>query len=55
MSADEAKTKVNNPSSVRLSDEGKRLQVALAEKLGVSQKAVMELALRELAHKKGVK
>lgn len=47
--------KSSNPSSIRLSDEGKRLQVALAQQLGVSQTAVIELALRELAEKKHVK
>jgi len=40
---------------MRLSVEGKRLQKALAEKLGISQKAVIELAIRDLAKKQHVK
>jgi len=48
-------TKSGNPSSMRLSDEGKWLQRELARVLGISQKAVLELALRDLAEKKGVK
>lgn len=47
--------KKSNPSSMRLSDEGRRLQKALAEKLGISQRAVIELALRDLAKKEDVK
>jgi len=48
------KAKTDNPSSIRLSDEGKRLQIELAKKLGVSQKAVIELALRALARQEGI-
>jgi hypothetical protein len=49
------KPKAASPSSMRLSVEGKRLQKALAEKLGISQKAVIELAIRDLAKKQHVK
>jgi len=42
------------PSSIRLSAEAKRLRAALAQKLGVTQTAVIELAIRELAKKEGV-
>ena len=44
-----------HPTSVRLSDEAKRLLVALAQKLGISQAAVLQLALREKARREGVK
>lgn len=42
-------------TSMRLSPEAKRLLVALAQKLGVSQTAILELALREKAKREGVK
>lgn len=42
-------------TSIRLSEEAKRLRVELAKKLGISQAAVLELAIRELAKKEGVK
>jgi predicted DNA-binding protein len=38
-----------NPTSIRLSTEGKRLRKVLAEHLGLSESAVIELALRRLA------
>ena len=41
--------------SFRLSDEGLALIVALAAKLGVSQTAVLELAVRLLAAREIVK
>jgi hypothetical protein len=44
-----------HPTRVRLSDAAKRLQKLLSEKLGVSQAAVLELAIRELAKREGVK
>ena len=47
-------TKTSNPSSVRLSDEGKDLQTSLAEHLGISKSAVLELALRKLAKQEGI-
>lgn len=42
-------------TSVRLSAEAKRLLVALAQKLSVSQTAILEIALREKARREGVK
>ena len=42
------------PTSIRLSIEGKRLQQALADKLGLSASAVIELALRRLAEQEGI-
>jgi predicted DNA-binding protein len=44
-----------HPTSIRLSDEAKRLQKRLSEKLGVSQAAVLELAIRALAQRENVK
>lgn len=44
-----------HPTSIRLSDEGKRLLALLSEKLAVSQAAVLELAIREKAKREGVK
>lgn len=41
-------------TSIRLTAEGARLLKALAERLGVSQSAVMELAIREKAQKENV-
>ena len=43
------------PTSVRLTEEAKRLLAALAKKLGVSQAAVLEIAVREKARREGVK
>jgi predicted transcriptional regulator len=43
--------KTKTSTSIRLSPEGVRLLRELAEKLGVSQSAVMELAIREMATK----
>lgn len=43
------------PTSVRLSAEAERLRDALAERLGVSKSAVLELAIRELAKKNGMR
>lgn len=40
-----------SPTSIRLSDEAERLRDALADHLGVSKTAVLELAIRELAKK----
>ncbi|GHO73844.1 hypothetical protein KSD_16150 [Ktedonobacter sp. SOSP1-85] len=47
--------KDKTPTSIRLSDEGKRLRKLLAEKLGISESAVIEIALRRLAEWEGVK
>jgi len=43
------------PTSIRLSEEAKRLRKLLAQHMGVSESAVLELAIRELAEKKGIK
>ncbi len=43
------------PTSIRLSDEAKRLRKLLAKQMGISQAAVLEVAIRELAEKKGIK
>jgi predicted DNA-binding protein len=48
----EKKTK---PTSIRLSEEGKQLPKLLAKKLGLSESAVVELALRRLAELEGVR
>lgn len=41
-------------TSVRLSDEGRALHRALADKLGVSLTAVLEMSVRLLAQREGV-
>ncbi len=43
------------PTSVRLSADAKGLQRLLSQHLGVSQHAVLELAIRMLAEQKGIK
>ncbi len=45
---------VKRATSVRLTPEAKRLIVALANKMGISQSAVLELAIRHLARKEKV-
>jgi predicted transcriptional regulator len=42
-------------TSVRLSPDAKRLLATTAEKLAISQAAVVELAIREKAKREGVK
>ena len=42
-------------TSMRLSPEAKRLLAAMAEKLSISQTAVLQLAIREKAKREGVK
>jgi len=42
-------------TSVWLSDEGKRLLALIAERLGVSQSAVLELLIREKAKREKIK
>jgi predicted transcriptional regulator len=42
-------------TSIRLTPEAKRLLAMLAEKLGLSQAAILELAIREKAKREGVK
>jgi len=46
---------MKNATSFRLSDEAVRLIKLLAESKGVSQAAVLEVAIRELAKKEKVK
>lgn len=43
------------PTSHRLSDEARRLLALLAEKLGISQTGILELAIRDKAKREGVK
>ena len=42
-------------TSLRLSPEAKRLLALLAQTLGISQTAVMEIAIRDKAKREGVK
>ena len=42
-------------TSVRLSPEAKRLLALLADKLSISQAAVLELAIRDKAKREGIK
>jgi predicted transcriptional regulator len=42
------------PTAVRLTDDGKLLLEKMAKRLGVSQTAVMEMAIREMADRRGV-
>ena len=42
-------------TSMRLSPEAKRLIAAVAQQLGVTQTAVLELAIRVIAKREGVK
>lgn len=41
-------------TSIRLTPEAKRLVKELAKRLGVSQTAIMEIAIRRLAESEGV-
>ncbi len=41
-------------TSIRLSAEAKRLLLALSEKLGISQTAAMEIAIRRLAEQEHI-
>lgn len=43
------------PTSIRISGDAKKLLIALAEELGVAQAAVIEIAVRDLAERKGIK
>lgn len=47
--------KTKRLTSVRLSEEAKRLLTETAQKLSISQAAVLELAIREKAKREGVK
>jgi predicted DNA-binding protein len=42
-------------TSYRISEEGKHLIKLLAHRLGVTETAVVEMAVREMAEKRGVK
>ena len=42
-------------TSIRLSEEASRLRELLAKKLGLSQSAIIELAIRKLAEQENVK
>jgi hypothetical protein len=43
------------PVAVRLTPAARELMVTMAEKLGLSQAGVLELALRKLAQAEGIK
>ena len=42
-------------TSIRLSEDAKRLIRLMSEKLGISQTAIIELAIREKAKREGLK
>lgn len=44
----------DKPTSVRLSPDAKRLIKLLSQALGISQTAIIELAIREKAKREGV-
>jgi predicted transcriptional regulator len=41
-------------TSLRLSDQARSLLVRLSERLGISQTAVLEMAIRKLAREEGI-
>ena len=43
------KTKADKQTSLRLTPEAKRLLIELAKKLGVTQAAIIEMAIRKFA------
>jgi predicted transcriptional regulator len=45
---------VKKQTCIRMSDTAKELVVLLAERLGISQSAVLELAIRTLAKREGI-
>lgn len=45
----ERKRKAKRNTSFRLSDDARRMIIALAEKLGISRTAVIEIAIRDKA------
>jgi len=47
--------KTKQPTSIRLTEDAKRLLEAIAAKLGISQGAVLELVIRDKAVKEKVK
>jgi len=44
----------DQPTSIRLSPDAKRLIAAVSQKLGISQTAILELAIRCLAKREKV-
>lgn len=50
-----AAMRTKRPTSIRLSDDAELLRVALAAQLGVNKSAVVEMAIREMAERRGVK
>ena len=46
--------RIKHPTSIRLSPQAKDLLAALAHTLGVSQTAVLELAVRQMAKREGL-
>jgi hypothetical protein len=53
--APQAKGSGKKPIGLNLSSEARRLLLAMAEKSGLSQTGVAELAIRERAEREGVK
>lgn len=49
------KTLREKPTTIRFTHRGKRLLELLAEKMGISQSAVIEVAIRKLAEIENVK
>lgn len=49
-----AERKSVSSTSIRISDEAKRLLELAAKRLGITQSAVMELAVREYAARQGI-
>jgi len=45
----------SKPTSVRLSEDAQRLIHLLSQKLGISQTAIIELAIREKAKREKIK
>jgi hypothetical protein len=46
--------KKSTPTSYRLTEEARRILVVLADTLGISQRAALEIALREMAKRQGI-
>lgn len=45
---------VTKHSSYRISDDGKQFIKLLSQRLGINETSVIELAIRELAERKGI-
>ncbi|NBW19655.1 MAG: hypothetical protein EBR82_67950 [Caulobacteraceae bacterium] len=43
-----------NPKSFRISVKGERLLLILSEHIGVNQTSIIEMAIREMAERKGI-